>query len=132
MGMPLPAGTVRVYKADREGRLQFLGEDRIHHTPRNERLRLYIGDAFDVVGTRRQVSERRLSDRVREYTVEVEVRNRKETPAEVAVVERVYGDWTVTEQSHDFGKLDAYTVEFPLTLGPDETATVRYTVRVQY
>jgi hypothetical protein len=132
MGMPLPAGTVRVYKADREGRLQFLGEDRIHHTPRNERLRLYIGDAFDVVGTRRQVSERRLSDTVREYTVEVEVRNRKETPAEVAVVERVYGDWTVTEHSHDFEQLDARTLEFPLTLGPDETATVRYTVRVQY
>jgi hypothetical protein len=132
MGMPLPAGTVRVYKADREGRLQFLGEDRIHHTPRNERLRLYIGDAFDVVGTRRQVSERRLSDRVREYTVEVEVRNRKETPAEVAVVERIYGDWTMVEHSHDFERLDAFTVEFPLTLGADETATVRYTVRVQY
>jgi hypothetical protein len=132
MGMPLPAGTVRVYKADREGRLQFLGEDRIHHTPRNEKVRLYIGDAFDVVGTRRQVSERRLSDRVREYTVEVEVRNRKETPAEVAVVERVYGDWEMTAHSHDFEKLDAYTVEFPLLLGADETATVRYTVRVQY
>ena len=132
MGMPLPAGTVRVYKADREGRLQFLGEDRIHHTPRGERLRLYIGDAFDVVGTRRQVSERRLSDRVREYTVEVEVRNRKETRAEVAVVERLGGDWTITEHSHDFETLDARTVEFPLTLGPDETATVRYTARVQY
>ena len=132
MGMPLPAGTVRVYKADREGRLQFLGEDRIGHTPRNERLRLYIGDAFDVVGTRRQTSERRLSDRVREYTVEVEVRNRKETAAEVAVVERIYGDWTMVDHSHAFEKLDAYTVEFPLTLRADETATVRYTVRVQY
>src|SRR5690606_33263915 len=132
MGMPLPAGTVRVYKADREGRLQFLGEDRIHHTPRGERLRLYIGDAFDVVGTRRQVSERRLSDRVREYTVEAEVRNRKETSAEVAVVERLAGDWTMTEHSHDYETLDARTVEFPLTLGPDETATVRYTARIQY
>ncbi|MDX1421246.1 MAG: hypothetical protein R3181_14870 [Rubricoccaceae bacterium] len=132
MGMPLPAGTVRVYKADREGRLQFLGEDRIDHTPRNERLRLYIGDAFDVVGTRRQVAERRLSDRVREITVEVEVRNRKETAAEVAVVERLYGDWTITEHSHDYETLDARTIEFPLTLGPDETATVRYTARIQH
>ncbi len=132
MGMPLPKGKVRVYKADRQGRLQFLGEDLIDHTPRNEELRLYIGDAFDVVGTRRQTNERRLSDRLREYTVEVEVRNRKQTPAEVAVVERVYGDWTITSASHDYEKLDAFTVEFPLTLGPDETATVEYTVRVQY
>jgi hypothetical protein len=69
---------------------------------------------------------------VREYTVEVEVRNRKETAAEVTVVERLYGDWTITASSHTHEQRDAYTVEFPLTLGPDETATVRYTARVQY
>lgn len=129
MGMPLPRGTVRVYKADSEGRLQFLGEDRIPHTPRGERLRLHIGDAFDVVGTRRQMSKQQLSETVEEYTVEVEVRNRKEKPAEVAVVERIYGNWTVTEHSHEFEQLDAFTLEFPLTLGPDETVTVRYSIR---
>lgn len=129
MGMPLPQGTVRVYQADRRGNLQFLGEDRINHTPRNETVRLYIGDAFDVVGTRRQVSERRLSADRWERTFEVEVRNRKEERAEVAVIERLWGDWTVTEHSHGFEQLDARTIEFPITLGPDETATVRYTVR---
>lgn len=131
MGMPLPAGVVRVYQADRRGSLQFLGEDRIAHTPRNESVRLYIGDAFDVVGTRRQVSERRLSENRREVTVEIEVRNRKEEPTEVAVVERLWGDWTVTERSHAFERLDARTIEFPLTLGPNETATVRYTARFE-
>lgn len=132
MGMPLPAGTVRVYKSDREGRLQLVGEDRIAHTARNERVRLYLGDAFDVVGTRRQVSDRRISNRVQEFTVEVEVRNRKETAAEVVVVERLHGDWTLEQHSHDFTRLDAQTVEFPVRLGPDETATVRYTARVRY
>ncbi len=132
MGMPLPAGLVRVYKADRTGNLQFLGEDTINHTPRGEKVRLYIGDAFDVVGTRRVVREQRLSDRLREQTIEIEVRNRKETAADIAVVEHLWGDWTITEKSHDFNTLDARSFEFPLRLAPNETVTVRYTARIQY
>ena len=132
MGMPLPAGTVRVYKADRRGNLQFLGEDTIGHTPRDETVRLYIGDAFDVVGTRREVSNRRISDRVREITVEVEVRNRKETATAVDVVERVfYGDWEITQTSHGVERLDARTAQFSLALGAGETETVRYTARLR-
>ena len=132
MGMPLPAGTVRVYKADRRGNLQFLGEDTIEHTPQGEMVRLYVGDAFDVVGTRRQVSERRVNDRTREFTVEVEVRNRKATPATVDVVERAFwGDWEITESTHEAERLDARTAQFTVTLGPDETTTVRYTARVR-
>ncbi|MEM1056596.1 MAG: hypothetical protein AAGI52_13820 [Bacteroidota bacterium] len=132
MGMPLPAGTVRVYKADRRGNLQFLGEDRIAHTARNETVRLYIGDAFDVVGTRREVENRRISNRVREITIEVEVRNRKETATAVDVVERVfYGDWEITQSSHEHERLDSRTAQFTVTLGPDETETVRYTARLR-
>ena len=133
MGMPLPAGTVRVYKADRRGNLQFLGEDRITHTPRNETVRLYIGDAFDVVGTRRQMTDRRINDRTREFTIEVEVRNRKEVPATVDVVERVFwGDWTLLESTHEHERLDATTAQFTVNLAADETATIRYTARVRY
>jgi len=132
MGMPLPAGVVRVYKADTRGNLQFLGEDRIDHTPRNETVRLYVGDAFDVVGTRREIANRRINDRTREITVEVEVRNRKETAATVDVVERVFwGDWTITDATHDHERLDARTAQFTVTLGPDETRTVRYTARLR-
>ena len=131
MGMPLPAGTVRVYKADRRGSLQFLGEDRIEHTPRDETVRLYIGDAFDVVATRREVSSRRINDTTREVTVEVEVRNRKETAAEVDVVERVfYGDWRITESTHTPERLDSRTAQFTLSLEAGETETVRYTARL--
>ena len=132
MGMPLPAGKVRVYQADSRGNLQFLGEDRINHTPRDERVRLYIGDAFDVVGTRRVVEERRISNRETEQTIEVEIRNRKETPAEVAVIERPGGYWRVTQQSHPFNELDARTIEFALRLAAGETQTVRYTVRTRW
>ena len=132
MGMPLPAGTVRVYKADARGLLQFLGEDRIEHTPRNETVRLYIGDAFDVVGTRRVVEERQVSRQEREVTVEVEVRNRKETAVEVDVVERQFwGDWRITQSTHDPERLDARTAQFTVRLAPDETVTVRYTARLR-
>ena len=132
MGMPLPAGIVRVYKADRRGNLQFLGEDQIDHTPRNETVRLYVGDAFDVVGTRREMGNRRINDRTREITVEVEVRNRKETATEVDIVERVFwGDWEITQSSHQHTRLDSRTAQFTVTLGPDETETVRYTARLR-
>ena len=132
MGMPLPAGTVRVYQADRRGNLQFLGEDRIGHTPRGETLRLYVGDAFDVVGTRREVESRRINDRTREITVEVEVRNRKEEAATVDVVERVFwGDWEIRQSTHEHERLDARTALFEVELGPGETQTVRYTARLR-
>ena len=132
MGMPLPAGIVRVYKADRRGNLQFLGEDQIDHTPRNETVRLYVGDAFDVVGTRREMGNRRINDRTREITVEVEVRNRKETATEVDVVERVFwGDWEITDSNVEATRLDARTAQFTVPLAPDETATVRYTARLR-
>ncbi len=130
MGMPLPSGIVRVYKKDSRGNLQFLGEDQIQHTARNETIRLYVGDAFDVVGTRREVENKSISRRVREVTVEVEVRNRKEVPATVDIVERVfYGDWEITQSTVPSEKIDARTAQFTVTLAPDETQTVRYTAR---
>ena len=137
MGMPLPAGTVRVYKADARGALQFLGEDRIGHTPRGETLRLYVGDAFDVVGTRTEVSARQISNRERETTVEIVVRNRKETAADVDVIERAFwGDWRITAATVDgqpvaAQRLDARTAKWSLRVGAGETATVRYTARLR-
>ncbi|MEM6326079.1 MAG: hypothetical protein AAF791_03080, partial [Bacteroidota bacterium] len=80
--------------------------------------------------TRREVENRRISNRVREITVEVEVRNRKETAASVDVVERVFfGDWEITQSTHKHERLDARTAQFSVTLGPDETETIRYTAR---
>ncbi len=129
MGMPLPKGKVRVYKKDSRGNLQFLGEDLINHTPRNETIRLYIGDAFDVVGTRRQTANRTISSCVSEQSYEIQVRNRKETAVDVDVVERVWGDWTIIQKSHEYSDLDSRTIQFPVQLGPDETEEVTYTIR---
>ncbi|MBL7998107.1 MAG: DUF4139 domain-containing protein [Candidatus Kapabacteria bacterium] len=132
MGVPLPKGKVRVYKADQRGNLQFVGEDRIDHTPKDELVRLYIGDAFDVVGTRKQTSVNQISDRVNETSYEITIRNRKETTADVSVVEHFWGDWQITQKNTPFEKLDARSVEFPLTLKKGESKTITFTVRTKW
>jgi len=131
MGMALPKGKVRVYKADAQNRLQFLGEDLIDHTPRNETVRLYIGDAFDVVGERKRTVYRRPADNLSEETYEITIRNHKEEPARVWVVEHFYGDWEILRNSHDYTRLDAHTVEFPLTVPADGEVQVVYEVRTR-
>lgn len=129
MGMPLPRGRVRVYKGDRTGNLQFVGEDRVDHTPRDETVRLYIGDAFDVVGERKVMDERAISNREREQTVQVTIRNHKDTAAQVAVVEHLQGAWEMVRSSQRFEKKDATTVEFPLNVPRDGEVVVTYTYR---
>jgi hypothetical protein len=129
MGMPLPKGKVRVYKADERGNLQFLGEDLLDHTPRNETARFYIGDAFDVVGDRKCTHNRRISNNVTEQTFEISIRNRKNNSTEVSVVERFTTDWEILQTSHTYNQLDVRTVEFPLTVEPDSEEKITYNLR---
>ncbi len=132
MGMPLPKGKVRVYKADNNGALQFIGEDLIDHTPKDEMVRCYIGDAFDVVGTRTQTNMKQISDRVQETSYEVNIRNRKETAVDATIVERLWGTWDVIAKSQDFKKIDASTIEFPVSIPAGKEITVSYTVRTSW
>jgi len=134
LGMPLPKGVVRVSKMDSDGSLEFIGEDRIDHTPKDEKVRITLGSAFDVVGSRTQVSTKRISDKVREETWKVEVRNRKDEPVEVTVLERVWGgtQWDITTASAKWNKLDSQTIEFPTKIAAGGTATITYTVRYSY
>ena len=131
LGIPLPAGKVRIYKKDTDGSQEFVGEDLIDHTPRNEKVDLTVGKAFDVVAERKQTDFRRISNRVSETQYEVEVRNRKDEAITVRVVEHPRGDWEIIEKSHDFEKKDAFTVEFPLRLPADGTVKLIYRVRIR-
>ena len=96
MGLPLPKGVVRVYKKDSEGKLQFIGEDSIDHTPKDEEIRLYLGNAFDLVGEKKQTKYTKISERVSETSYEVELRNHKDEDVYINVVEHPYGDWEIT------------------------------------
>jgi hypothetical protein len=133
MGMPLPAGRVRVSKIDpADQTLEFVGEDAIDHTPRNEKVLLKLGSAFDVVGERRQLDFRvDTSRKTMTEEIEVRLRNQKKERVEVMVKENLYRwvNWTISAKSHDFRKDDARTVVFPVTIAPGGEAVVRYTVQ---
>ena len=129
LGMPLPAGRVRVYKCDTDGAIEFVGEDALDHTPKNEDVRLLLGYAFDVAAERKVVGTRRISKTVREEKVEINLRNRKEESVSITAVEHLRGDWEIIDKSDSFEKKDAYTVEFFVDIPVDSEKTITYTVR---
>lgn len=132
LGFPLPGGIIRVYQEDQEGMLQFAGEDRIKHTPKDEEVRLRLGKAFDVVGERIQTDFQRLSPNIVECEFEVTVRNHKKNDITVDVVEPMVADWQVLKSSMDYEKKDAFTVIFHLPIKADGSAKVSYRVRINY
>lgn len=132
MGMPLPKGKVRVYKLDDDGSQQFIGEDLIDHTPKDEKIRLYIGDAFDVVGDYKRTNYSRIAENVIEESFEVKVRNHKDAAVNVKVVDHVWSDWTITKSSHKHTKKDAHTIEFPVSVPKDGETVITYTIRTKW
>ncbi len=136
LGMPLPRGRVRVSKLDPADRtLEFIGEDAIDHTPRNEKVLLKLGAAFDVVGERRQVDFKvDTSRKTMSEDIEIRLRNAKKEPVEVQVKEVLYRwvNWEITSKSHAYRKDDARSVYFPVTVPAGEEVTVRYTVRYSW
>ncbi len=131
LGKPLPAGRIRVYQEDADGGAEFVGEDRIDHTPRDETVRLYLGNAFDLVGERTQTDFRRLGESTIEESYRIVLRNHKDEAVEVRVVEHLFrwSQWEIRESSHDYEKLDSNTVEFRVEVPADGEVEVTYTVR---
>ncbi|HKQ25393.1 MAG TPA: hypothetical protein VJT81_13205 [Burkholderiales bacterium] len=133
MGVPLPSGRVRVAKLDTaDGSLEFIGEDRIDHTPKNETVLLKLGSAFDVVGERRQVDFKVDTNRnTMTEEIEVKIRNRKNEPVTVIVKENLYRwtNWKLTQANQPWEKQDSRTIHFPLKVAADSETVVRYTVR---
>jgi len=132
LGMPLPAGTVRVYQADSKGGVQFAGEDSINHTPKDENLRIYVGNAFDVVCERKQTDYKKLASNLYEMEYEITLRNHKDGPVSVEVREPVGGDWEVVNSNFKWTKLDVSTIGFQIPVEKDGTATLDYRVRVKW
>jgi len=132
MGMPLPAGIMRLYKADTDGSLQFIGEDSIKHTPKDEEVRLKIGEAFDVVAERKQTDYQVLSPHLYESAWEISLRNHKKEDIMVGVSEPLTSDWEIINASHDYTKVDAFTIRFDVPVRKDEEVKVKYRVRVRY
>ena len=128
LGMPMPKGKVRVYKSDGES-IEFIGEDWINHTPRNEKLKLKIGDAFDVRAEGKMINNKRISDKVYEQTFSITLTNRKETDITVNV-ERYLGlNWEILKSTHKFEKENAQKVLFKIPVKNNSKTVLKFTVR---
>lgn len=132
LGMPMPAGTVRVYQADSRGGIQFAGEDRIQHTPKDEILNLKIGNAFDVICERKQTDFQQISPTVYEFEYEITLRNHKASAISVEVNEPIGGTWRMLQSSHQWTKTDAWAAQFIVPVVVDGTSVLRYRTRVTY
>jgi hypothetical protein len=132
LGMPLPKGTVRVYKEDKEGSLQFVGEDRIDHTPKDEKFKIKMGEAFDVVGERTQTDYKRLGDNLFEVAFEVSLRNHKKEDIKVWIEEPIPGDWEMLSNTHSFEKVRSNLIRFDIPVAKDKEVKVRYRIRFRY
>jgi len=132
LGMPLPAGVMRIYQEDTEGMLQFAGEDRIEHTPKDEDVRLRMGNAFDIVAERTQTDFQRIASDVFEAAFEIKVRNHKDNGVTVDIVEPMTDDWTILDNSHEYEKRDARTAVFSVEVPKDAESVVTYRVRVKH
>ena len=137
LGMPMPKGVVRVYKKDSSGNAQFVGEDRIEHTPRNETVRLKLGDAFDVTAEKKQADFKRRDIGTPwtysfESAYEIALKNAKKEPVTVTVREPVPGDWTMLEQSQPHTKVAAGTAEWKVKVPAEGRATLKYRVLIRY
>lgn len=130
LGMPLPAGIMRLYKDDTDGSRQFIGEDKVDHTPKDEEVKLKIGEAFDVVAERKQTDYKRLTTRMHESEWEITLRNHKENAVTVGIVEPLYGNWTVVDKTHPYKKEGAFTIRFDVNVPKDGETKVKYRVRV--
>ncbi|MGQ9602742.1 MAG: DUF4139 domain-containing protein [bacterium] len=129
LGLPLPAGRFMVFKKDSEGRSGFVGEDNIPHIARGEKVRLYVGDAFDLEAKREQIDYTRISDRIVEETFRITLTNHKDEDVSIRVVERIYGDWQITQSSLPSKKVRSDQIEFEADLPANGESVITYTVR---
>jgi hypothetical protein len=132
LGMPLPAGTVRVYEADSHGGVLFIGEDQIDHTPKDESVDLHVGNAFDIVAERKQTDYQAISNRVSELEYEITLRNHKDVPITVEVNEPIGGDWQMLSSTFNATKTGAFAAQFEVPVAQNGTAVLRYRVRVHW
>jgi hypothetical protein len=132
LGIPLPAGNVRVYQKDSKGGILFAGEDRIDHTPKDENVNIHIGNAFDVVAEHKQTDYKLVDKRTWEMEFEVTIRNHKDVPVTVQVNEPIGGSWEMLSSTYKFTKTAAFAAQFNVPVAKDGTSVLRYRIRAQW
>jgi hypothetical protein len=132
LGMPMPAGNVRVYQKDSKGNVLFVGEDRIDHTPKDEALNIHIGNAFDVISERKQTDYKHIDTHTWEMEFEITLRNHKDTPISVEVNEPIGGDWEMLTSSYKYTKTAAFAAQFNVPVAANGTSVLKYRIRTHW
>jgi hypothetical protein len=132
LGIPLPGGIVRLYKNDSHNLSQFLGSDQIEHTPRNEKVRLHLGNSFDVTARKRQTDFHLITACSSDSSYEIVISNAKSTAQDVLVVEPIPGDWQIIDESLRHAKSSASTASWSVHVPPDKRSILTYTARVTW
>jgi len=132
LGIPLPAGNVRVYQKDSKGGILFAGEDHIDHTPKDEQVSIHIGNAFDVVAEHKQTDFKHVDTHTWEFEYEVTLRNHKDIPIVVQVNEPIGGDWEMLSSTYKFTKTAAFAAQFNVPVAKDGTSVLKYRVRAKW
>ena len=132
LGLPLPKGKIRVYKADASGSQQFIGEDWIDHTPKDESVKIKMGNAFDLVGERTQKDFKKIGWNLYEVEWEIALRNHKTEAQTVTVIEPVPGDWQVMSSNHQYEKIEAHTLKYQISVPRESSAKLVYRVRIRF
>lgn len=132
LGIPLPAGNVRVYQKDSKGGILFAGEDHIDHTPKDEQVSIHIGNAFDVVAEHKQTDYKRIDTHVWEFEFEVTLRNHRDTPVVVQVNEPIGGDWEMLSSTYKYTKTAAFAAQFNVPVAKDGTSVLKYRIRAKW
>src|ERR1700758_1684099 len=132
LGMPMPAGNVRVYQKDSKGNILFVGEDRIDHTPKDEMLNIHIGNAFDVVSERKQTDYKRIDTHTWEMEFEITLRNHKDSAITVEVNEPIGGDWEMLSSTFKYEKTAAWAAQFNVPVAANGTSVLKYRIRARW
>ena len=132
LGMPLPAGNVRVYQKDSKGGVLFIGEDRIDHTPKDETITVHIGNAFDIIAEHKQTDFKKIATNVYEMEFEITLRNHKDSAITVQVNEPIGGTWEMVSSTYKFNKTAAFAAQFQVPVEKTATAVLKYRVHVTY
>jgi len=132
LGMPLPAGNIRVYQKDSKGGVLFVGEDHINHTPKDEAITVHIGNAFDVIEERKQTDYKKIDTHTYEMEFEITLRNHKDIPVTVQVNEPVGGDWEMLDSSYKFTKTSAFAAQFQVPVTANGTSVLKYRIRTHW
>jgi hypothetical protein len=121
-----------VYKSDPRGNLQFIGEDNIDHTPKDETIKIKMGEAFDVVGERKQTDFKVISSNVYEIAWEISLRNHKDADTKVSIIEPIPGDWKILQSSHKAEKVEAHTLKYIVEVPKNGATKVEYRVKIKW